>query len=276
MVTPGSAARGRTRVGIVGLGPVGRAVARAVDGSLDGYRLTALSARRPAPAQAFADSLLSGPGVLPAHEVADACDLVVECAPAAIFAEIAQPVVEQGKTLVVLSAGALLDSWHLVDAARTTGATILVPTGALLGLDAVQAAAEGVVHSVRMTTRKPLRGLLDAPYLEGQRHVLSEAKEPVRVFSGTAREAASGFPANLNVAVALALAGVGPDRTELEIWADPDLDRNTHQITVEADSASFSMSIANVPSENVKTGLITALSVVALLRKRTSALQIGT
>jgi aspartate dehydrogenase len=78
------------------------------------------------------------------------------------------------------------------------------------------------------------------------------------------------------VAVALSLAGIGPDRTELEIWADPALTRNTHRIDVVAEAATFSMSIENVPSENPKTGRITALSVIALLRKRASALQVGT
>ena len=264
------------RVGVVGLGPVGRAVATAIDRGLDGYVLGALSARRVEPAQAFASSLSRPVPVVPAGEVASLADVVVECAPAAVFSEIADPVVAQGKQLVVLSAGALLDAWHLVDTAGSTGAKILVPTGALVGLDAVQAAAQGTIDSVRMTTSKPVVGLLGAPYLVQRGLTLEDVREPLRVFAGTAREAAVGFPANLNVAVALSLAGIGPDRTELEIWADPRLSRNTHRIDVVADSATFSMSIQNVPSENPKTGRITALSVLALLRKRASPLQVGT
>ena len=95
------------------------------------------------------------------------------------------------------------------------------------------------------------------------------------MFRGNAREAAVGFPANLNVAVALSLAGIGPDRTMVEMWADPALTRNTHTIHVEADSASFSMSIENVPSENPKTGIITALSVISYLRKARAPLRVG-
>jgi aspartate dehydrogenase len=78
------------------------------------------------------------------------------------------------------------------------------------------------------------------------------------------------------VAVALSLAGIGPDRTVLEVWADPHIDRNIHQIVVEADSASFTMEIQNIPSENPKTGRITALSVLAALRKMTAPLRVGT
>jgi aspartate dehydrogenase len=93
---------------------------------------------------------------------------------------------------------------------------------------------------------------------------------------GTAREAAKGFPANLNVAVALSLAGIGPDRTGVEIWADPKVTRNTHRIEVDSDSARSSMEIENIPSENPRTGRITALSVIACLRKQRASLRIGT
>ena len=97
----------------------------------------------------------------------------------------------------------------------------------------------------------------------------------MRIFNGTPREAAIGFPANLNVAVALSLAGIGADKTTLEIWADPSLERNVHRIEVVADSASFSMSIENVPSENPRTGRITALSVISYLRKLGAPLRVG-
>ena len=80
----------------------------------------------------------------------------------------------------------------------------------------------------------------------------------------------------MNVAAALSLAGIGPDRTQIEIWADPTLTRNTHRIDVESNSARFSMSIENIPSENPKTGLITALSVIACLCKLRASLRVGT
>ena len=112
-----------------------------------------------------------------------------------------------------------------------------MPTGALLGLDAVTAAAEGVIQSVRMVTRKPPRGLAGAPYLEQHGISVEGLNEPKRVFAGTARDGAAGFPANVNVAAALSLAGIGPDRTMMEIWADPTVERNCHTIEVDADSA---------------------------------------
>jgi aspartate dehydrogenase len=127
-----------------------------------------------------------------------------------------------------------------------------------------------------MITRKPPRGLVGAPYLLENLISIEGLDKPKRVFKGSAREAARGFPANLNVVVALSLAGIGPDRTTLEIWADPSVTRNTHLIEVDADSASLTMTIENIPSDNPKTGRITAQSVVALLRKMNAPLRIGT
>ena len=203
-------------------------------------------------------------------------DIVVECAPSPLLPRIALPALAAGKKVVVLSVGALLSNPEIVQAAGRNGGQVLVPTGALIGLDAVAAAAEGKIRSVRMTTRKPVNGLLGAPYLVRNKIDISRIREPLKVFSGTAREAAAGFPANLNVAVALSLAGIGPDTTLLEIWADPHLTRNMHRIEVDADSATFTMTIENVPSENPKTGRITALSVIALLRRLNAPLRVGT
>ena len=183
---------------------------------------------------------------------------------------------EAGKKVMVLSAGGLLPRPELVELAKARGGQIIVPTGALLGLDAVTAAAEGEIHSVRMITRKPPRGLHGAPYLVANGIGVDGLNEAKRVFCGTARDAAAGFPENVNVAAALSLAGIGPDRTTIEIWADPDIERNCHTIEVDSDSARFSLSIENIPSENPKTGRITALSAVAALRKLHAPLRVGT
>ena len=156
------------------------------------------------------------------------------------------------------------------------GARILPPTGALIGLDAVRAAAEGTIHSVKMITRKPPEGLEGAPYLLEHKISVTGLKAPLKVFDGTARDGARGFPANVNVAAALSLAGIGPDRTKLEIWADPTITRNTHRIEVDADVARFSMTIEGIPSANPRTGRIVPLSTIAALRALVSELKVGT
>jgi aspartate dehydrogenase len=266
------------RVAVGGFGAIGAVVAEALDRGLDGLRLAAVSARDTARAEATLAGFAKPVPVLPLGRLWEAADIVVECAPAAHLRDLAEPALAQGRSLVVLSCGALLDNFDLAELARRHGGRILVPTGALIGLDAVQAAAlGGGIRSVQMITRKPPGGLEGAPYLVEHQIRVSGLKQAKLVFTGSAREAARGFPANVNVAAALALAGIGPDRTTIEIWADPAVDRNIHRIEVEADAARFSMQIENVPSrENPRTGRLTPLSVIALLRKLTSPLAIGT
>jgi aspartate dehydrogenase len=264
------------RVAIVGLGAIGRKVAEALDRGIDGLALVAVSAQNPDKHRGFLAGLTKPPAVLPIEALAGVADIVIECAPAKLVRSIVAPFVTGGKVAVVVSVGALLDNEDLIALAKRNGGQIVVPTGALIGLDAVTAAAVGTIHSVRMVTRKPPLGLAGAPYIVEHNIGIEGLTEPLKVFEGTARDAAKGFPANLNVAVALSLAGIGPDRTTLEIWADPSVTRNMHRIEVEADSARFSMSIENIPSENPKTGMITALSVIACLRKLRAPLRVGT
>jgi aspartate dehydrogenase len=265
------------RVAIAGFGAIGKVVAERLDQGLDGLALAAVSARDVARAEQGMSGFARKVPVLPLARLWEKADIVVECAPAALLRDIAEPALTAGRTLIVLSCGALLDNFDLVDLARRHNARILVPTGALLGLDAVQAAAQSAISRIHMITRKPPGGLDGAPYLVEHGISVAGLNRALCVFTGSAREAARGFPANVNVAAALALAGIGPDKTTIEIWADPAVDRNIHRIEVEADAARLSMQIENVPSlENPKTGRLTPLSVIALLRKLTSPLAIGT
>jgi len=262
-------------VGVAGLGAIGMALAARLGAGVPGLRLTAVAARDAArAARRLAEAGIEAP-VVPLAELPRRAEVVVEAIPAAHFRAVAEPAIEAGRILLALSAGALLDNLDLVERARARGARIIVPTGALLGLDAVRAAAKGEIASVRMVTRKPPAGLDGAPYLEAHGISLKSLAAPLRVFQGSARDGARGFPANVNVAAALALAGIGPDRTQLEIWADPTVSRNTHTIVVEADSARLTMTIENVPSENPRTGRITALSVIACLEGLVAPLRVG-
>jgi aspartate dehydrogenase len=252
------------RVAIAGFGAIGKVVAQRLDQGIEGLTLTAVAARDVARAEAAMAGFARPVPVVPLAGLWEHADVVVECAPAALLRGLAEPALGNGRTVMVLSCGALLDNFDLVDLARRNGGRILVPTGALLGLDAVIAAAEGGISSVSMISRKPPRGLLGAPYLMAH---------DIEISGLTAR----GFPANVNVAAALALAGIGPDRTRIEIWADPTITRNIHRIEVEAKAARLSMQVENVPSDdNPRTGRLTALSAIAALKKLVSPLAIGT
>jgi aspartate dehydrogenase len=262
-------------IGLAGLGAIGMTLARRFAAGIPGFRLAAVAARK---ADAAEKRLAAAGIAVPVMGLADLAgfaEIIVEAVPAAVFRAVAEPAIAARRILVPLSVGALLDNLDLVERAAATGARIIVPSGALLGLDAVRAAAEGEIFSVRMISRKPPSGLAGAPYLIEHGIVVDGLAQPLKVFQGTARAGARGFPANVNVAAALSLAGIGPDRTELEIWADPTIDRNIHTIEVEADSARFRLVIENVPSENPRTGRITALSVIACLKGLIAPLRVG-
>ena len=267
-----------TRLAIAGLGAIGLKVARSIDaGTVQGITLTAVAARDVDKARANIAGLRAPPRIAALDELPALADVIVECIPAAQFRAVAEPVLKAGRTLMPLSVGALLDNFDLVELARSTGGRIIVPSGAILGLDAIRAVAEGQVSSVRIVTRKPPAGLEGAPLLQQRGQSLAGLTAPLLLFSGSAREAARGFPANLNVSVAVALAGIGPDRTHIEVWADPAVSRNTHTVLVKSDSSDLTMTIENIPSlENPRTGTITALSVIAALRRLSESLVVGT
>lgn len=263
-------------VGIFGLGTIGREVARALDTGIEGLHFAAASANDTVRAAEFCAGMRGDIEVVGAREMAATCDVVLECAPARVFGDIASACVEAGRVFMPLSVGGLLRFPELADRARETGARIIVPTGALLGLDAVRAAAEGNIRSVRVVTRKPPRGLAGAPHLDKIGIDVLSLTEPTVVFEGSARDGVAGFPANVNVAAALSLAGIGPDNTQLQIWADPGIDRNKHRIELDSDSARLTMEIENVPSEsNPATGKITANSAIACLRGLAGSFRVG-
>ena len=262
---------------IAGLGAIGMKLAQAIDrGAVPGVRLTAVSARDRTRAQARLAGFADPPAVVTLAELAGRAEIIVECAPAAVFAEVAGPAIAQGRVLLPLSVGALLDHMDLVERARASGARIIVPTGALIGLDTVRAMAEGEISRVVLETRKPPGGLAGAPHLVENNIDISDLSEPLLVFQGSARAAARGFPANVNVAAALALAGIGPERTEVEVWADPGIERNIQSVTITSDSGEATMTMRNIPSaDNSKTGRTVAQSVLATLRRLTATLTAG-
>jgi len=266
------------RLAVAGLGAIGMRVAQAVDaGNVDGMQLVAVSANDKERAAQRISDFNEPPEVMVLTQLPEVADVIVECAPAAIFSELAAASIARGRCLMPLSVGALLNHSDLIEQAKETGAKIIVPTGALIGLDTVRAMAVGTIHSVTLQTRKPPGGLAGAPHLLNNGIDISNLTEPLCVLRGTARDAAQGFPANVNVAAALALAGIGPEKTQVEVWADPTIGRNIQSVTIVSDSGEATMTMNNIPSdENPRTGRIVANSVIATLQRMTSPLVAGT
>ena len=244
---------------------------------MPGAALAAITSRDLEKARDAAQALLRrAPPVVPLEETVRRADVIVEAAPAAAFDEISTAALTAGKVLLVASVGALVaDPERYADLASRHGGTIRVVSGAIGGLDAISAAAIGSVESVTMTTRKPPRGLVGAPYLEAHGIDLTGLTAPKIVFEGSARDACRGFPANVNVSAAVSLAGIGPDRTQIRIIADPSLDRNMHDVEVAGEFGRFTVHIENRPSANPRTGALTAMSILATIRRLASPLRVG-
>jgi aspartate dehydrogenase len=263
------------RVGVFGLGTIGRAVARALAAGLPGVCLAGGTSRDRERAAAFLASLPASPPCLSMEALIQHSDLVVEAATRTALETLAPAVLDAGRDLLVLSVGALLDHPDWVDRAAARGARVHAPSAAIAGLDGLKGAAvDGQLDTVVMETRKPPRGLAGAPGVAGID--LDGIREATCVFEGTARAACRAFPANVNVVAAVSLAGLGPDRTRIRIVADPGIERNRHSVTAEGGFGRLRIELENVPSENPRTGKLSYLSTIAYLRELGSPLRVGT
>jgi aspartate dehydrogenase len=263
-------------VGLVGLGAIGRRVCEALDAGLPGLRLVGATARAREKAETFLKALGAPVPFLSLDALVAACDVVVEASTQAHLQEVAPRALGAGRDLVVLSCGALLGRHDWVALAEQNGARILVPSGAIGGLDAVKGGAVGPITSVTMESRKAPAGWAGAPWIVQQKIDLEAIREETLLFEGPATAACPAFPANVNVLAALSLAGIGPERTTTRIYAVPGLTRNTHRISVEGEFGSFQLEVRNVPSENPRTGRLSYLSTIALLRDLGATLRVGT
>ena len=256
-------------VGIVGMGVIGTHIARAITKGIPGIALAGVTVRDPVKAR--------GHRALGLEWLIRESDLVVEAATQAALREFAPSVLIAGKQLMVLSVGGLvgvLDEWARL--AEKHGGRILVPSGAIAGLDGVKGARIGDVTSVTMETRKPPRGLAGAPWIVQQKIDLDAIATETLIFEGPATAACRAFPANVNVLAALSLAGIGPELTRIRIFAVPGLARNLHRVAIQGEFGTLTVEIENVPSENPRTGKLSYLSAIALLRDLNAPLRVGT
>lgn len=264
------------RLGVVGLGVIGRAVVRAADEGRVPAAVSAVATRTPARAEPFLRSLKSRPPLADLAGVVEASEVVMEASGGPTVEAICRAALPRGRDVLVVSAGALLEREDLVALAEKGGARIYVPSGAVIGLDGLKGAAVGRVDSVTMTTRKPPKGLKGAPYVVERGIDLDAIREPTVIFEGNPIEACKGFPENVNVSAAVSLAGIGPHRTAMRIVCDPGLTRNVHEVEAVGEFGRSFIRIENVPSENPRTGVLTFLSTIAFLRGRKAPLVVGT
>lgn len=274
----GKGARDMLRVGVIGCGTIGGEICHAIDSGLVQAELVGIHDVIGAATDRLVRRLRQAPPVLSQEEVIDAADLVVEATSGDVAPGIIRAALGHGRDIMVMSVGGLLA--RLDDAlalAQSGNRRIYVPTGAIAALDAVKGAAVATISRVTLTTRKPPRALAGAPFVVKNQINLEGFREPTVIFTGSAAEALLAFPANVNVAAALSLAGIGPQRTQVRVIADPTCDKNIHEIEMEGSFGRMVVRMENVPSpNNPKTSYMASLSAIALLRRLTAPLVIGT
>ena len=259
----------RLFVGHIRRGDLGRARVVAIAGRGEGSRGTQV-------AKAFRIPYVTGPRALLAKKP----DVVVEAASHEAVREYAEPLLKKGVSVIVLSCGALCDDAlraRLERAARKGGALLSVPSGGIGGLDALKAACIAGVDSVTVAVTKPPAAWKGIAYVEKLGVDLDRLDGPYVLFEGTARAGVPHFPANVNIAAALSMAGIGFDRTRLKVVADPALKYNTHYIDVSGKTGRFSIRLENVPSpENPKTAWLACYSALAALKGAKGTVRYGT
>jgi len=267
------------KIGLVGCGAIGSEIAGSIDRGEISAELVAVCDHNPVRASELIASLKSKPKKANLEELVSMSDLVVEAASERAVPAIAKATLTKGKSLMIMSVGALVDQdlyRSIKSLAQEHGSKVYLPSGAISGLDGLKSASIGKIRKVTLTTTKPPLGLEGAPYVLEKKIDLKALKVPTLIFEGTAAEAVKAFPANVNVAATLCLAA-REGEVRVRIIADPEIKVNRHEIVAEGDFGQISTKVENVPSpKNPKTSYLAALSAIATLRSIVEPVKIGT
>lgn len=249
------------KVGIAGCGAIGSTVANALIEGIDGLELYAIA--DPSPIQNYDVEHMSF------ENLCRSCDLVVEALPPSEVPHLFDQIKNYKNDVIIISSCAFLMFPDMMDIDAKEAGRIYVPSGALAGIDGVKSLKQLGIKKAQIKTIKAPQGFSGAPYVTHNKIPLDGIDVPTRIFKGNALEAAKGFPANVNVAATLSMAGIGPESTEVEIWADPQSTANTHEILVEGEFSRITSRIENFPDpNNPKSSMLAAASIIAGLKDK--------
>lgn len=265
-------------VGLIGCGAMGRQLAWTLQKRYPRRaRLIGVYDVDPAKAGELAAHLKRRVPVLPLQTLIDRSRLLVEAASPKAVAQLLPKALRKRRPLLVMSAGGLLSQSSMLRKFRVRGVPLYVPSGAVVGLDGVRAAAVGGLRSVTLTTRKPPRSFAGSPGAQRRKIVLGRIRRPTVLYKGNAAAAVRLFPQNINVAATLALAGIGANRTRVRIIADPSVRTNVHEVEAAGSFGRMFLRTENQPSStNPKTSQLAIQSAIAALDRILDSFQVGT
>ena len=270
------------KVGLLGCGAIGTQIALAIDSGKIQAKITHVFDNSKEASSKLIEKLSNKPEIVENSHLlsSNPIDIVVEAASQDAVKDAALSVLQNKKDLMIMSVGALLDESVyeiLSEACKDFKKTIYLPSGAIAGLDGIKS-VQNELDSLSITTTKHPRSLRGAKFFETSGINLDTLNSETMIFQGTAKEAVSLFPANINVAALLSLTGIGSEKTRVKIVADPKTDKNTHHIEASGTFGKMTFTIENYPDpNNPKTSRLAILSAIETLRKYCSdEIQIGT
>lgn len=268
----------KLKVGLIGCGTIGSSLAKTlVRGYSRWVEVSYLCDHTVSKALALQQVLKTHAQVVPSSELIEKSDFIIEAASAAISGRVAEKALLLGKQVLVMSVGGLIGSKVFQKRFEIRGGRLWIPSGAIAGVDALLAAKRDEIRSVRLVTRKPPEGLGTAPYFKKRPFPVLKGDQEVCVFRGNVAQAVRGFPQNINVSAVLSLAGLGAQKTQVEIWTSRRYTSNQHEVTIEGGFGSVRTTTCNVPApDNPKTSRMAILSAEALILKIFSLIRIGT
>ncbi|WP_418765155.1 aspartate dehydrogenase domain-containing protein [Mailhella sp.] len=266
----------KKKLGIIGCGAMGRLIGRHVLEHLSTlYELTAVSSRTSEHASALGKELHVR--VLPAERLIEECDMIVEAASASAMPGIVRNCLAARKEVLCLSVGGFALDESLLGEVMGQSTLVHVPSGAVAGLDGISSLREIGLDDLSVTTvKRPeslgLTDLSELPFAEG----IGVSPDARLVFDGSAHEAIRRFPANVNIAIALSLAGNGFEKTKVRLIADPQAKGTRHRIMAQAGNCSLEITVAPTPlKENPRSSALAMYSIPALLRQLASPLRLA-
>ncbi len=268
------------KIGVVGCGAIGSSLAGIIKKDFsDSAELAALYDIDQSKSSGLSEALC-GSVRLKVKDLAlliSKCDLVIETSSARCSAEIARSVLSEGRSVMVMSVGGVLDDFkNLYDLAKKSGAKLYIPSGAIAGIDALKALNCSKIESVTLTTKKPPKAFHGVAYVTENKIDLEGLKEDKVIFEGDCLAATKAFPQNINVAATLSIAGIGPERTRVRIVASPSITKNIHEVRIESEAGSVVTQTENtIHPANPKTSYLAVLSAVAVLKNILEPVRVG-
>jgi len=267
------------RIGIVGCGAIGSRMAKSIVRDLKNHcRLTGLYDIDVPKARHLSRQLRVNDVVKDSlNDLISSCTFVIEAVNAFETKNIIQKILRAKRNILVMSVGRILNAPDIFTLAEKNRCSLLIPSGALSGLDAIKAASQVNISRMTLTTRKPPSGFSPSDYLKSKGIDLKNIASEIVIYDGNVDRAVKLFPQNINVAATLALAAGNKNKIRIRIITSPKFKTNSHEVEIHGDFGTIISRTDNVVCpDNAKTSYLAVLSAIRTLKQHFQLIKIGT